>query len=151
MTPTSKRTILLVEDNPDDVALTMRAFRQSMVRCDLVIAQDGLAALDYMLGAGPYAGRDLSQMPRVILLDLKLPSVNGLETLQRLRLDERTRFVPVIVLTSSREEQDIVASYSLGANSYIRKPVEFSEFIEMVKHIGYYWLDLNEPPPRGGN
>lgn len=151
MTPTSKRTILLVEDNPDDVALTVRAFRQSMVRCDLVIAQDGLAALDYMLGAGPYAGRDLSQMPRVILLDLKLPSVNGLETLQRLRLDERTRFVPVIVLTSSREEQDIVASYSLGANSYIRKPVEFSEFIEMVKHIGYYWLDLNEPPPRGGN
>ncbi|RIK44143.1 MAG: two-component system response regulator [Chloroflexi bacterium] len=151
MTPTAKRTILLVEDNPDDVALTVRAFRQSMVRCDLVIAQDGLAALDYMLGAGPYAGRDLSQMPRVILLDLKLPSVNGLETLQRLRLDERTRFVPVIVLTSSREEQDIVASYSLGANSYIRKPVEFSEFIEMVKHIGYYWLDLNEPPPRGGN
>jgi two-component system, response regulator len=150
MTATSRRTILLVEDNPDDVALTVRALRQSLVVCDLVIAQDGLAALDYMLGAGIYSGRDLSEMPRVILLDLKLPSVTGLETLQRIRTDERTRFVPVIVLTSSREEQDVAASYSLGANSYLRKPVEFVEFIEMVRYIGYYWLDLNEPPPRGG-
>jgi two-component system, response regulator len=150
MAATNRRTILLVEDNPDDVALTVRALRQSLVVCDLVIAQDGLAALDYMLGAGIYTGRDLSEMPRVILLDLKLPSVTGLETLQRIRTDERTRFVPVIVLTSSREEQDIAASYSLGANSYLRKPVEFVEFIEMVRQIGFYWLDLNEPPPQGG-
>jgi two-component system response regulator len=139
------RTILLVEDNPDDVALTIRALRKSALNHDLVVASGGLEALDYLFGTGPYRGRDLTHMPRVVLLDLKLPNFSGLETLQRIRADERTHVLPVLILTSSREERDIAASYRLGASSYIRKPVDFDEFLEVVKLIGAYWLDLNEP------
>jgi two-component system response regulator len=145
----NNRTILLVEDNPDDVALTIRALRRSMVVHDLVVTSDGVEALDYLLGGGRFAGRDLRQSPRVILLDLKLPNLSGLETLQRLRSEPHSRLLPVIVLTSSREEQDIAASYQLGATSYMRKPVDFGAFIDLIKLIGAYWLDLNEPPPRG--
>ncbi|HMN26933.1 MAG TPA: response regulator [Caldilineaceae bacterium] len=148
MTP-DNRTILLVEDNPDDVALTVRALRRSKVVNDLVVTSDGIEAMNYLLGGGQYAGRNLSQMPRVILLDLKLPNFSGLEILQRLRSEPLTRMLPVIVLTSSREERDIAASYQLGATSYMRKPVDFDTFIELIKVIGAYWLDYTEPPPQG--
>jgi two-component system, response regulator len=145
------RTILLVEDNPDDVELTIRALRKSTLDHALVVAKDGLEALAYLHGTGEHARRDLSQQPRLILLDLKLPHITGLETLQRLRADPRTRCVPVIILTSSREEQDIFASYSLGANSYIRKPVDFVEFVDLIRLLGTYWLNFNEPLPLGGH
>lgn len=141
------RKILLVEDNPGDVALTLRAFRKSNIMNDVVVAQDGIEALDYLNGTGAHAGRDLSIMPVVILLDLKLPRVDGLEVLRQVRADERTKLLPVIILTSSREEQDLIRSYSLGANSYIRKPVDFDQFAEAVRELGLYWLVLNEAPP----
>lgn len=142
-----EKIILLVEDNPDDVELTLRAFKKCNIANEVVVAHDGVEALDYLFGTGAYAGRDLSVMPAVVLLDLKLPRIDGLEVLRRLRADERTRFLPVVVLTSSNEDQDVVNSYQLGANSYIRKPVDFVQFIEAARQLGMYWLLLNEVPP----
>lgn len=139
-------TILLVEDNPDDVELTLRAFRKNKIVNDMVVVRDGVEALDYLFGTGDYTDRDTSDIPRVILLDLKLPKLNGLQVLERLRNDERTRFTPVVILTSSKEEQDLVTSYKNGANSYVRKPVDFRQFVEAVRHIGLYWLLINETP-----
>jgi len=144
-----EKIILLVEDNPDDVELTLRAFKKCNIANEVVVARDGVEALDYLFGTGAYAGRDLSVMPAVVLLDLKLPGIDGLEVLRRLRADERTRFLPVVVLTSSNEDQDVVNSYQLGANSYIRKPVDFIQFIEAARQLGIYWLLLNEAPPKG--
>ncbi len=144
-----EKIILLVEDNPDDVELTLRAFKKCNIANEVVVARDGVEALDYLFGTGAYAGRDLSVMPAVVLLDLKLPRIDGLEVLRRLRADERTRFLPVVVLTSSNEDQDVVNSYQLGANSYIRKPVDFIQFIEAARQLGIYWLLLNEAPPKG--
>ena len=143
------KTILLVEDNPDDEALTLRALRKANVRNDVVVARDGVEALDYLFGDGAHAGRDVSVMPQVVLLDLKLPRIDGLEVLRRLRADERTKLLPVVILTSSTEDQDRITGYRLGANSYVRKPVDFSEFVEAVRQLGLYWLLLNQPPPEG--
>ena len=143
----SKKAILLVEDNPDDEALTLRAFKKSNILNEVVVARDGAEALDYLFATGLYAGRDTSVMPEVILLGLRLPKMDGLEVLRRLRADERTRLLPVVILTSSKEEQDIINGYSLGANSYIRKPVDFRQFTEAIRQLGMYWLVLNEPPP----
>ncbi len=140
-----KRTILLVEDNPDDVMLTMRAFNKNNIGNDVVIAHDGAEALELLLPAGPSAAD--AGLPAVVLLDLNLPKVSGLEVLKRLRADERTRLLPVVVLTTSGEEQDIVSSYELGANSYIRKPVDFDKFTHAVGQLGLYWLALNVLPP----
>jgi two-component system response regulator len=141
-------TILLVEDNPDDVQLTLRAFHKTEVAVNLVVAADGVEALDYLFGTGRYAGRERTQLPALVLLDLKLPKINGLEVIKRVRSDLQTRLLPVVVLTSSREEQDIMASYALGANSYIRKPVDFLEFTAVAHQLSAYWLLLNEQPPR---
>ncbi len=143
----SEKTILLVEDNPDDELLTLRALRKNKILNEVTVVRDGAEALDYLFGAGKYAGRDIRDMPQVVLLDLKLPKLDGLEVLRRLRADELTRRLPVVVLTSSDEEQDILASYDLGANSYVRKPVEFHEFIDALGQLGLYWLVLNQPPP----
>ena len=140
------KTILLVEDNPDDEELTLRALKKNNIRNeDVVVVRDGVEALDYLFGTGKYDGRDTSKQPRVILLDLQLPKLNGHEVLQRLRSDPRTKLQPVVVLTTSSEERDILNSYENGANSYIRKPVDFNTFIDSVKQIGRYWLTLNEP------
>jgi two-component system, response regulator len=139
--------ILLVEDNPDDEALTLRALRRSHVGNSIVVAHDGVEALDYLFGTGVHAGRDTRQLPQVILLDLKLPRIDGLEVLRRLRADTRTRLLPVVILTSSNEERDRIEGYQLGANSYVRKPVDFNEFTEAVRQLGLYWLLLNQPPP----
>lgn len=144
------KTILLVEDNPDDELLTLRAFRHGNIANEIVVVRDGAEALDYLFGTGGYAGRDTSALPQLILLDLKLPKMDGLEVLRRLRTDERTRLLPVVILTSSDEEKDIVDSYNLGANSYIRKPVDFSRFGEAVQQLGLYWLLLNQGPPQYG-
>jgi two-component system response regulator len=141
------KTILLVEDNPDDVVLTLRAFKKNNVANEVVVAGDGLEALDYLFGTGKFKERDMSSMPAVILLDLKLPKMDGLNVLERMRADERTKLIPVVILTSSKEDQDVVGSYSLGANSYIRKPVDFNKFVEAVRHLELYWLVLNELPP----
>jgi len=143
--PASKRDILLVEDNPDDVALTLRALKKNNIANEVVVAKDGAEALDRLLPQGARAGR--AELPAIVLLDLKLPKVDGLEVLRRVRADPRTRLLPVVILTSSREEQDIIRGYDLGANSYVRKPVDFTEFVEAVKNLGLYWLVLNEPPP----
>ena len=143
------KLILLVEDNPDDEALTLRAFRKNKIMNEVVVARDGAEALDYLYGSGSHAGRDMSVMPELILLDLKLPKVDGLEVLERIRADDRTRVIPVVLLTSSREEQDLIEGYSLGANSYIRKPVDFTQFMEAIRQVGMYWLVLNVPPPKG--
>ncbi|MDR4494554.1 MAG: response regulator [Nitrospirales bacterium] len=140
------KVILLVEDHPDDEELTMRALKKNNIMNEVVVARDGVQALEYLFGTGAYAGRDLSAMPQIILLDLKLPKIDGLEVLRRLRADDRTKFLPVS-LTSSKEEQDIVKSYQLGANSYVRKPVDFQEFSGAVQNLGLYWLILNEPAP----
>ena len=140
--------ILLVEDNDDDVALTLRALNLNNIRNEVVVARDGVEALDYLWATGTHAARDTRQMPQVILLDLKLPRIDGLEVLRRLRSDKRTRLLPVVILTSSQEQQDLVESYSLGANSYVRKPVDFDQFVEAVRQLGLYWLVLNQPPPR---
>lgn len=142
----SGRAILLVEDNPDDEALTLRALRRSNISNEVVVARDGVEALDYLFGTGSHAGRDISIQPAVILLDLKLPRVNGIEVLKQVRSDPRTSVLPVVVLTTSKEEQDLLQSYSLGCNSYVRKPVDFVQFSEAVRQLGMYWLLLNEPP-----
>ena len=142
------RIILLVEDNPDDVALTRRAFERSRVANELVVAEDGQQALDYLFGTGTHAGRDTSIQPEVVLLDLDLPLLDGLGVLRRIRADERTRRLPVVMLTSSNEEVDRWRSYDLGANSFVRKPVDFAEFLEAARQLGVYWLALNEPPPQ---
>ncbi len=143
------KTILLVEDNPSDVALTRRALERSHVANDVVVTEDGQEALDYLFCTGAYASRDPCEQPAVVLLDLKLPKLDGLEVLRRLRADERTRRLPVVVLTSSSEEQDVAASYDLGVNSYMRKPVDFTQFAAAIQQLGLYWLILNEPPPLG--
>jgi two-component system response regulator len=144
---TGQKIILLVEDNADDEALTLRALKKHRLGNEIVVARDGVEALEYLFGTGAYAGRDLEKMPEVVLLDLKLPKLDGLDVLQRLRADERTRYLPVVILTSSNEEQDRLQSYDLGANSYVRKPVVFDQFINAVGQLGLYWLVLNEPPP----
>jgi len=140
------RTILLVEDNPDDVELTLRAFKRNNFVNPIAVARDGVEALDYLLGTGPHA-HEPPDLPAVVLLDLKLPRINGLEVLKRVRTGGRARLTPVVMLTSSGEERDVVAGYSLGANSYIRKPVTFERFVEAVRTLGTYWLMLNEVPP----
>ena len=144
------KVILLVEDNPDDEKLTLRALKKNNISNEVVVAHDGVEALDYLFGTGAHAGRDTSALPTVVLLDLKLPRVDGLEVLRRVREDERTKLLPVVVLTSSKEEQDLVKSYRLGANSYVRKPVDFTQFIEAVRQLGLYWLVLNEGTTPGG-
>lgn len=142
----SSKTILLVEDNPDDEALAIRALKRNHISNQVVVAHDGVEALDYLFGTGMYAGRDVRAKPTVVLLDLKLPRIDGLEVLQRLREDERTKVVPVVVMTTSSEEQDRIDSYQLGCNSFIRKPVDFMQFSEAIRQLGMYWLLLNEPP-----
>jgi two-component system response regulator len=144
----SSKVILLVEDNQDDEVLTIRALKKNNIANNVEVARDGAAALDYLFATGPHAGRDVSILPQIVLLDLKLPKVDGLEVLKRIRTDERTKLLPVIVLTSSKEDHDLVRSYSNGANSYIRKPVDFVQFTEAVRQLGLYWLVLNETPPR---
>jgi two-component system response regulator len=142
--------ILLVEDNKNDEDLTVRAFKKNNLKNELKIARDGAEALDFLFGQGAYAGRDTGVMPQLVLLDLKLPKIDGLEVLRRIRADARTKLLPVVVLTSSKEEQDLVSSYSLGANSYVRKPVDFTEFVGAVTQLGCYWLVLNQAAPKGG-
>ena len=139
--------ILLVEDNTDDVELTLRAFRKSNIANEMVVVHDGQEALDYLFAAGAHAGRDPMVMPHVVLLDLNLPKLSGLEVLRRMRADARTKRLPVVILTTSSEETDVIGGYDLGANSYVRKPVDFAQFSEAALHLGLYWLVLNEPPP----
>jgi two-component system response regulator len=143
------KIVLLVEDNPDDVELTLRAFKKNNISNKVIVAKDGVEALDYLFGTGIHAGRDAKNMPIVVLLDLKLPKIDGLEVLKRIRQNELTRLLPVVILTSSAEQKDVIDGYSLGANSYVRKPVNFEQFVEAIKHLGLYWLLWNEPPPLG--
>src|SRR5579863_1186011 len=140
--------IMLVEDNPDDEALTVRALKKNKIVNEVVVMRDGVEALEYLFGEGAHAGRDTREMPQVVLLDLKLPKLDGLGVLRRLRADGRTKLLPVVILTSSNEEQDRVQGYGLGANSYVRKPVDFDQFVDAAKQLGLYWLVLNEPPPK---
>jgi CheY-like chemotaxis protein len=142
------KIILLVEDSQDDEILTLRAMKKNNFANEIVVVRDGAEALDYMFATGAYANRDLTRMPGLILLDLKLPKIDGLEVLRRLREDRRTKLIPVVILTSSKEEQDMLSGYELGCNSYVRKPVDFTKFVEAAGHLGMYWLVLNEPPPR---
>lgn len=142
----NNKVILLVEDNPDDEALTLRALKKNNITNEVVVARDGAEALDFIFGTNKYSGRDIRDWPSVVLLDLKLPKVNGLEVLKKIRSDERTHGIPVVILTSSKEEQDVAEGYGLGVNSYVRKPVDFNQFLDAVKNIGLYWLLLNEPP-----
>ena len=142
-----RRSILLVEDNAEDELLTMRAFNRNHIVNDIDVVRDGQEALDFLLCRGPWAGRDGADLPQVVLLDLKLPKISGLEVLRQIRADAQFKFLPVVVLTSSSEETDIIASYELGANSYVRKPVAFSEFCDAIRDLALYWLTLNEPPP----
>jgi len=142
------KMILLVEDNPDDEALTIRALQKNNIRNKVAIVRDGAEALDFLFCSGAYAGRDPNDVPQVVLLDLKLPKVDGLEVLRRIRANERTSLLPVVVLTSSKEEQDLLESYKNGANSYVRKPVNFDQFVEATRQLGLYWLILNEAPPK---
>lgn len=144
------KVILLVEDDPDDEVLTLRALTKNRILNEVKVVRDGVEALDYLFGRGQYAGRDIYPLPQVVLLDLRLPRLDGLEVLRQLRADERTCLLPIVVLTSSDEERDIVESYRLGANSYVRKPVDFSQFSEAVRQLGLYWLVLNEGPPERG-
>lgn len=141
------KIILLVEDNADDEKLTLRALKKNNICNEVVVARNGAEALDFLFGTGAYAGRNLNLMPQVILLDLKLPKLSGLEVLRRMRTDDRTRLLPVVILTSSNEEQDRLNGYDLGANSYVRKPVDFNQFSEAARQLGLYWLILNEPAP----
>lgn len=141
------RYILLVEDNPDDEELTLLSLKKNNLSHDIVVVRDGVEAIEFLFGNGQYAGRDLSRTPTVVLLDLKLPKLDGLGVLKRLRADERTRTLPVVVLTSSSQDADVIASYNLGANSYVRKPVEFGSFVDAVSSLGLYWVMLNRPPP----
>jgi two-component system response regulator len=145
------KIILLVEDNPDDEELTLRALKKHKITNEIVVARDGQEALDYLFGEGSHAGRDTSNQPQVVLLDINLPKVNGLEVLARLRADERTHLLPVVVLTSSSEERDVIGAYMNHANSYIRKPVDFDQFTHAVQQLGLYWLILNQPPPKSVN
>jgi two-component system, response regulator len=141
------RMILLVEDNPDDEALTLRALKKNNIGNEIVVVRDGVEALDFLFCTGVYADRESHNLPQVVLLDLKLPKLDGLEVLRRIRAQESTRLLPVVILTSSKEEQDRLNGYSLGANSYVQKPVDFDQFIGAVRQLGLYWLILNEPPP----
>jgi len=143
-----RRFVLLVEDSADDVELTLRALSKSDILVEVVVVHDGVEALDFIFGTGPYAGRNLNVMPTVVFLDLKLPRVNGFEVLQRIRADERTKLLPVVILTSSNEERDVIHSYELGANSYVCKPVDYMQFSEAIRQLGSYWLFLNESPMR---
>lgn len=143
------KMILLVEDNPDDEALAVRALKKNNISSEIAVVRDGIEALNYLFAEGPYALRDPNDSPQVILLDLKLPKLDGLGVLRRLRADSRTRLLPVVLLTSSNEEQDRFNGYGLGANSYVRKPVDFEQFKEAIRQLSVYWLDLNEPPPIG--
>ncbi len=143
-----KSTILLVEDNPDDEALTIRAFKKDNIINEIIVARDGAEALDYLYGKGLYKDRNMSIQPELIILDLKLPKINGIEVLRKIRSEKKTELLPVIILTSSNEEKDLINSYSLGANSFIRKPVDFNQFIEAAKQLKLYWLVLNEQPPK---
>jgi two-component system response regulator len=145
------KIILLVEDNADDEALTLRALKKNNIRNRIVVARNGVEALDYLFGTGAYEGRDLTVMPQLTLLDLNLPMVDGLEVLRRLRANASTRLLPVVILTSSNEEEDRISGYELGANSYVRKPVNFDSFTEAVRQLGLYWLVLNEPVPQARN
>jgi two-component system response regulator len=140
------KVILLVEDNPDDAQLTLRALKRSNIANDIIIAHDGVEAIDYLLATGKYTGRDMTILPQLVLLDLKMPRLDGFDVLYRLRSDDRTRLLPVVVLTTSSEDQDRVESYKLGANSYIRKPVDFSQFMDAIQQMELYWLLLNEAP-----
>jgi two-component system, response regulator len=142
-----EKIILLVEDNPDDVELTIRALKKNNILNKMIVAKDGVEALDYLFGTNTYTGRDVKDLPIVVLLDLKLPRIDGMEVLKRIRQDERSKLIPVVILTSSAEQQDVINGYSLGANSFIRKPVEFDKFVEAIKFLGLYWLLLNEPLP----
>ncbi len=141
-------TILLIEDDPDDVELTLHAFQKNHMTNDVVVAGDGAEGLDYLFGTGKYAGRDADEPPALILLDLQLPKIGGLEVLRKVREDERTKRIPVVILTTSDEEEDIVNGYNGGANSYLRKPVDFTEFVNAVKQLEMYWMVLNTPPPK---
>jgi CheY-like chemotaxis protein len=141
------RYILLVEDNPDDEELTLLSLRKNNLGHEIIVVRDGVEAIEFLFGTGQYTGRDLSRSPTVVLLDLKLPKLDGLGVLKRLRADERTRMLPVVVLTSSSQDADVLASYNLGANSYVRKPVEFGSFVEAISTLGMYWVTLNRPPP----
>jgi two-component system, response regulator len=143
----NNKIILLVEDNPDDEALTLRALKKNNILNKIVVAHDGAEALDYLFGTGKDAGRDPIETLSVILLDLKLPQIDGLEVLRRIRANELTKLLPVVILTSSKEEQDLVTGYRLGANSYVRKLVDFTQFVESIRQLGLYWLVINEPPP----
>jgi CheY-like chemotaxis protein len=144
------KSILLVEDNPDDEALTIRALRKSHVSNEIIVARDGAEALEYLFAEGKYQGRDLKDQPQIVLLDLKLPKIDGLQVLERIRADRRTELLPVVILTTSKEEKDLIGCYSRGANSYVAKPVDFIEFTEAVKNLGMYWLLINERPPFKG-
>ena len=146
----NSRLILLIDDNPSDVELTKRALAKRHITNELRVAEDGKEALDYLFATGAHAGRDVTDLPTLVLLDLKLPKLDGLEVLRRIRADPRTKRLPVVILTSSSEEQDLAAGYDLGANSYIRKPVDFTRFSEAIEYLGLYWLVLNEPPPKVG-
>lgn len=143
----NEKVILLVEDDPKDEALTLRALKKSNILNEVVVARDGADALDYLFARGTHAGRNVANLPSVVLLDLKLPKLDGIEVLRRIRADERTKLLPVVILTSSNEDKDRLDGYSSGANSFVRKPVEFSEFADAVRQLGLYWLLLNEPPP----
>ena len=142
------KMILMVEDNPDDEEMAVRTLRRHQIANDVVVARDGAEALDYLFGQGAFAGRDVRVLPQLIMLDLKLPKIDGLEVLRRIRADERTRLVPVVIFTSSREEQDVIAGYRLGVNAYVRKPIDFNSFSEAVRQLGLFFLLLNEPAPR---
>lgn len=141
------RKILLIEDNPDDIELTLRAFKKNNIMNEIVVKSDGVQALDYFFGIGGIAQKNADEMPILILLDLKLPRIDGMEVLKKLRKDERTKLIPVVILTSSKEPSDLLSCYKLGCNSYIRKPVSFTEFTDMIKQLGFYWLIMNEVPP----
>lgn len=143
---TTKNTILMVDDNPDFIELARRAFAKCNVNNPIVVAEDGAQALDYLFGTGAWAGRDTVEIPVLILLDLKLPKVDGLEVLRRLRADPRTRLIPVVIMTTSSEEQDIISGYDLGTNAYIRKPIDYLQLSEVLREVGLFWLVINEPP-----